>query len=159
MSIWGQFVGAVSEDPAGRIAFEYDEDFRKSGLEISPIHLPLSRSGPQEFGELRRLSAFAGLPGVLADALPDAFGNAVIKRYFAERGTPSAALSPVQKLLYIGSRAVGALEFTPALDGRAGAATEEALAVSDLVEAARRVIEGDLTVAVPEIMQMDSSKS
>ena len=155
--MWGRLVGAVSEDPAGRIAFEYDEEFRRSRLEISPIHLPLSRSGPQEFPELRRLPAFAGLPGVLADALPDAFGNAVIKRFFEERGTPDQALSPVQKLLYIGSRAVGALEFSPPIDGRARAATEEALSVAGLVDAARRVIEGDLTVALPEIMQVAAS--
>jgi serine/threonine-protein kinase HipA len=157
ISLWDRYVGAVSEDPAGRIAFEYDEEFRRSGLEISPVHLPLSRSGPQEFPELRRLQAFAGLPGVLADALPDAFGNAVIRRYFEEQGTPDRALSPVQKLLYIGSRAVGALEFSPPLDGRMRAATEEALSIAGLVDAARRVIEGDLSAAVPEIMQVAAS--
>ena len=82
IELWGRFVGAVAEDSSGRIVFEYDEAFRKSGLEISPIHLPLSRRGPQEFPELRRTPAFSGLPGVLADALLDAFGNAVITRYF-----------------------------------------------------------------------------
>lgn len=157
VSLWDRFVGAVSEDRSGRIVFEYDEAFRRSGLEISPVHLPLSRSGPQEFAELRRLSAFNGLPGVLADALPDAFGNAVIKRYFEERGEADKALSPVQKLLYMGSRAMGALEFSPALGGRAGVAAEEALSVASLVEAARRVIEGDLNVTVPEIMQIAAS--
>ncbi len=157
VSLWDRFVGAVSEDRSGRIVFEYDETFRRSGLEISPVHLPLSRSGPQEFAELRRLSAFNGLPGVLADALPDAFGNAVIKRYFEERGEADKALSPVQKLMYMGGRAMGALEFGPALGGRAGVAAEEALSVASLVEAARRVIEGDLNVAVPEIMQIAAS--
>ena len=157
VSLWGNFVGAVSEDRSGRILFEYDEDFRRSGLEISPVHLPLSRSGPQEFAELRRLSAFAGLPGLLADSLPDAFGNAVIRRYFAQRGEAEKALSPVQKLLYMGSRAMGALEFSPALGGSSSAAADEALSVASLVEAARRVIEGDLTVAVPEIMQIAAS--
>ena len=155
--LWGEIVGALSEDRSGRIVFEYDDAFRRSGREISPIHLPLSRSGPQEFPELRRLKAFGGLPGVLADSLPDAFGNAVIKRYFDERGEADKALSPVQKLLYMGSRAMGALEFAPAIGGRASAATEEALSVADLVEEARRVIEGDLTVAVPEIMQIAAS--
>ena len=108
------------------------EAFRKSGLEISPIHLPLSRLGPQEFPELRRTQAFGGLPGVLADALPDAFGNAVIKRYFEQRGTPEAALSPVQKLLYIGGRAMGALEFKPAIDAGLNRAVDDAIEVARL---------------------------
>ena len=155
--LWGRFVGAVAEDAGGRIVFEYDDAFRKSGLEISPIHLPLSRRGPQEFPELRRTQAFAGLPGVLADALPDAFGNAVIKRFFEQRGTPGAALSPVQKLLYIGARALGALEFSPATSGRLGRAEDDALTVAHLVEQARRVIEGDASVAVPDIMQVGAS--
>lgn len=154
--MWGRRVGAVAEGPNGRVTFEYEEEFRTSGLEISPIHLPLSRSGPQEFPELLRQKAFAGLPGVLADSLPDAFGNAVIRRYFEERGTPDAALSPVQRLLYMGSRAMGALEFEPTL-GRPNDAIEAALEVAGLVDEARRVIEGDTSVAVPEMMQVGAS--
>lgn len=157
IELWGRFVGAVAEDSSGRIVFEYDEAFRKSGLEISPIHLPLSRRGPQEFPELRRTPAFSGLPGVLADALPDAFGNAVITRYFEQRGAPEAALSPVQKLLYLGSRTMGALEFKPVLDAGLNRATADAIEVARLVEQARRVIEGDVSVAVPEIMQVGAS--
>lgn len=155
--LWGHEVGAVAEDAQGAIAFEYDERFRSSGLELSPIHLPLSRRGPISFPELRRVDSFAGLPGLLADSLPDAFGNAVIRRYFEARGTPQAALSPVQKLLYIGSRAMGALEFHPALDRNAGPATDEALTVARLVEEARRVIAGDAAVAIPEMMQVGGS--
>jgi serine/threonine-protein kinase HipA len=155
--LWGHELGAVAEAPDGRIAFEYDNAFRSSGLEVSPIHLPLSRSGPQEFPELRRLAAFAGLPGLLADSLPDAFGNAVIKRYFEQRGTPDASLSPVQKLLYIGSRALGALEYHPPLRGPGTRASDEALQVAHLVEEARRVVEGDTSVAIPEMMQVGAS--
>jgi serine/threonine-protein kinase HipA len=155
--LWDQAVGALAEGPDGRITFEYDPTFRTSGLEISPLHLPLSLLGPVEFPELRRQKAFAGLPGVFADALPDAFGNAVIRRYFEARGTPDAALSPVQRLLYIGTRAMGALEFHPTLDGRRNAAIEEALDVARLVEEARRIIEGDTDVAVPEMMQVGAS--
>jgi len=155
--LWGREVGAVAEAPDGRITFEYDDAFRSSGQEVSPIHLPLSRAGPQEFPELRRLPAFAGLPGLLADSLPDAFGNAVIKRYFEQRGTPDASLSPVQKLLYIGSRALGALEYHPPLRGPGTRASDEALEVARLVEEARRVVEGDTTVAVPEMMQVGAS--
>ncbi len=157
ISLWDKTVGAIAEDQSGRIVFEYDDAFRSTGFEISPIHLPLSRRGPIEFPELRRTMAFAGLPGVLADSLPDAFGNVVIKRYFEQKGRPDAALSPVQKLLYIGQRAMGALEFHPAEDGRLNHTTQEALDVSRLVLEARRVIEGDTSVAVPEMMQVGAS--
>jgi serine/threonine-protein kinase HipA len=155
--LWGQEVGAVAEDRQGTVVFEYAESFRQSGLEISPIHLPLSRRGPVSFPELQRTDSFAGLPGLLADCLPDAFGNAVIRRYFEQRGTPDAAMRPVQKLLYIGNRAMGALEFRPPLEGRTSRDTDEALAIAKLVEEARRVIEGDASVAVPEMMQLGAS--
>ncbi len=155
--LWDHTVGAVAELDDGRVIFEYDSDFRRTGLEISPIHLPLQRKGAVEFPELRRLPAFEGLPGVLADALPDRFGNAVIRRYFTDRGRPDDAMSPVQKLLYIGSRAMGALEFRPAHRIPRNAREEEALEVSALVAAARRVVEGSTEIAVPEIIRLGSS--
>lgn len=157
VGIWGQDVGAVAEDRGGDVVFEYAEEFRRSGLELSPVHLPLSLRGPVSFPELRRVESFSGLPGLLADSLPDAFGNAVIRRYFEQRGTPDAALSPVQKLLYLGSRAMGALEFSPALDRELGEHTGEALAIAHLVREARRVVEGDPSVAIPEMMQLGGS--
>lgn len=156
VNLWGHFVGAIAEDHEGAITFEYHNSFRRTGLEISPIHLPLTTEGPVRFPNLARLDAFAGLPGVFADALPDAFGNAVIERYFQNMGRPNAALSPVQKLLYLGDRAMGALEFEPALRAR-GPVIEEALEVRRLVDEARRVIEGDTAVAVPEIIQVGAS--
>lgn len=156
ISVWGKDVGAVIEDRQGQIVFEYAEEFRQSGLELSPIHLPLARRGPISFPQLQRVESFLGLPGLLADALPDAFGNAVIQRYFEQRGTPDAAMSPVQKLLYIGARAMGALEFRPELDRLDGRA-EEALQIARLVEEARRIVAGDTDVAVPEMMQVGAS--
>lgn len=155
VGIWGREAGMLREGPDGRITFEYNPAFRASGLEISPIHLPTARQGPASFPELARKRAFLGLPGVFADALPDQFGNAVIRRYFEEQGRPEAALSPLQRLLYIGDRAMGALEFHPPLDP--GPGTDEALEVRHLVDQARRVIEGDVSVAVPEIMQVGGS--
>lgn len=153
--MWGREVGMLREGPEGRITFEYSPRFRASGLEISPIHLPVARRGPVSFPELARKPAFLGLPGVFADALPDQFGNAVIRRYFEERGRPNDALSPLQRLLYIGDRTMGALEFHPPLDP--GPGTEEALEVRELADQARRIIEGDVSVAVPEIMQVGGS--
>jgi serine/threonine-protein kinase HipA len=157
VSLWGRPVGVVAEDGSGKITFEYHPEFRDSGLEISPLHLPLSQSGPISFTELMRKPAFGGLPGVLADSLPDAFGKAVIRLYFEKQGRPDAALSPVQRLLYVGSRTMGALEFSPPVDIDPGPAIDDALAIAKLVSEARRVIEGDTSVAVPEIMQVGAS--
>jgi serine/threonine-protein kinase HipA len=155
--LWHHAVGAVAELGDGRVIFEYEPAFARSGLEISPVKLPLSLNGPVSFPELARVESFGGLPGVLADALPDAFGNAVIRRYFEARGTPNAAFSPVQKLLYIGQRAMGALEFLPPLDVPPSPNAEMAIEVARLVAEARRVIAGDPVVAVPEMMQSGAS--
>lgn len=155
--LWGRRVGAVAEDDGGGVTFEYAPEFRGLGLEISPRHLPLSRRGPVSFPALRRVDAFQGLPGVLADALPDRFGNAVIAQYFARAGRPDDALSPVQRLLYVGRRAMGALEFEPAIDRPRTSAESEALQVQQLVAEARRIVAGQVDVAVPEMMQLGAS--
>jgi serine/threonine-protein kinase HipA len=155
--LWGRTVGAVAELESGRILFEYDDAFRRGGLEISPLRLPLERRGPIAFDELARKPAFAGLPGVLADALPDAFGNSVIRAYFAARGEEERALSPVQRLLYVGTRALGALTFHPATDLPLRAAEEESLEVAELVRDARRIALGDASVSIPEIYRIGAS--
>lgn len=155
--IWGRTVGGVVEMDDGSIVFEYDDTFRRSGLEISPIHLPLSLGGPVRFDELRRKEAFRGLPGVLADALPDAFGTRVIRAYYTARGQMEKAFSPVQHLLYVGPRAIGALSFHPAEDFPLKAAEAEALEVAALVADARRIVTGDAEVAIPEIYRVGSS--
>ena len=153
--LWGRDIGILGESSTGRVTFEYNPDFRRSGFDISPFHLPVRRLGPVSFPELARKPAFLGLPGVFADALPDRFGNAIIRRYFADRGRSGDAMSPLQRLLYIGSRSMGALEFHPPLDP--GESTDEALELRALVDQARRVVEGDVSVAVPEIMQIGGS--
>ncbi len=155
--LWGRTVGAVAELEDGQIVFEYDPDFRTSGLEISPIHLPLSIREPIRFDELLRKPAFRGLPGVLADALPDAFGQTVIRAYYTSRGQVEKAFSPVQHLLYVGRRALGALTFHPSEELPTRGAEAEALEVADLVADARRLISGDFDVVIPEIYRMGSS--
>ena len=112
--LWGQVVGQVTEYENGRIGFTYDKTYIPKGPCISPKYLPLENR-VFEFPELRSLDSFLGLPGVLADSLPDAFGNKIIQNYFDSRGEPAKAMSPVQRLLYVGKRAMGALEYTPSL--------------------------------------------
>lgn len=156
--LWGRTVGAAIEDDRGRIVFEYDDAFRRGGLEISPSRLPLTLRGPVSFDELRRKEAFQGLPGVLADALPDAFGRQVMRAYYTARGQDRRALSPVQHLLYVGERAVGALTFHPAETLSPARAEQDALDLSRLVADARSIIQGgDPEVAIPEIYRIGSS--
>ncbi|MHC5064922.1 MAG: type II toxin-antitoxin system HipA family toxin, partial [Planctomycetota bacterium] len=98
-----------------------------------------------------------GLPGVLADALPDAFGNRVIRAYFAARGESERAMSPVQRLLYVGDRALGALTFHPEEKIPIRPAELESLEIQSLVRDARRIIAGAAEVAVPEIYRIGAS--
>jgi serine/threonine-protein kinase HipA len=155
--LWGETVGALVELADGPIVFEYADSFRRQGLEISPLHLPTRLEGPQTFEELRDRSAFQGLPGVFADALPDAFGRRVIRAYYAARGEEEKALSPVQQLLYVGRRAIGALNFHPAEEPRP--AEEEALNLQELAHDAAHIVDepAEAEVAVPEIYRIGSS--
>ncbi|HSG48607.1 MAG TPA: type II toxin-antitoxin system HipA family toxin [Longimicrobiales bacterium] len=155
--LWGARVGGVAELDDGSVVFEYAEEFRRGGYDISPLHLPRSLAGPVRFAELARKEAFRGLPGVLADALPDAFGKQVIRAYYTARGEMRKALSPVQHLLYVGRRGLGALEFHPPEDPPIRAAEAEALEVAALVADARRIVAGDVAVAIPEIYRIGSS--
>lgn len=155
--LWGDTVGALVELESGRVIFEYAGAFRRRGLEISPIHLPTAQQGPISFDELRRAAAFDGLPGVFADALPDAFGRRVIRAYYAARGQTERALSPVQRLLYVGERAIGALTFHPAEEIPTRAAELESLEIQLLTQDAQRIVRGEPEVAIPEIYRIGSS--
>lgn len=155
--LWGATVGALVELQNGRVIFEYADAFRRSGLEISPVHLPTDQRGPVSFDELRTVDAFEGLPGVFADALPDAFGRRVIRAYYAARGKPRQALSPVQRLLYVGERAIGALTFHPTEQIPSRSAERESLDLQKLAEDAQRIVRGDPAVEIPEIYRIGSS--
>ena len=155
--LWGHTVGALVELETGRVIFEYADEFRRSGLEISPIHLPTALAGPVTFEQLSRKAAFEGLPGVLADALPDAFGRSVIRAYYEARGQTEMGLSPVQRLLYVGERALGALTFHPAAELPAREAERHPLEIARLAHDARSIVLGRPDIAIPEIYRIGSS--
>ena len=112
--LWGRAIGAVSlEEGAHAAAFQYDPAFLTSGIELSPITMPLSRRIYQ-FPSLSAVS-FHGLPGLLADSLPDRFGNALIDAWLATQGRRPENFNAVERLCYIGVRGMGALEFAPAM--------------------------------------------
>jgi serine/threonine-protein kinase HipA len=107
-------VGAITwDEDAGLGIFEYDAGFLGSGIEISPLMMPLG-PGRFTFPALARES-FKGLPGLLADSLPDKFGNLLINQWLARQGRLPASFDPVERLCYLGTRAMGALEFQPTL--------------------------------------------
>lgn len=137
--LWGRRVGALSWDEDRRIArFQYDSEFILSGLEVSPIVMPLSRRIYQ-FPELVDTRTFKGLPGVIADSLPEKFGNRILDVYLAKHGRKLDDLNPLERLCYVGSRGMGALEYEPDFDTR-DLSKPISIEVSDLVEVAQDVL-------------------
>jgi serine/threonine-protein kinase HipA len=142
--IWGKRVGAVAPDPTlGCYVFAYEPAWRREGVELAPLTMPLE--------DTRQLFAFPSLsepsyrhlPGLLADALPDDFGNALIDAWMAAKGMGKNAVTTLDRLAYMGKRGMGALEFKPARGAHRESA--EPLEMKNLVETARRVIHGDLS--------------
>jgi serine/threonine-protein kinase HipA len=110
--LWGSRIGAVTWNDGDRVAsFEYAPEFRSSGIEVSPIRMPLG-SRIYQFPGLPE-EAFRGLPGMLADSLPDQYGNALIDEWLARQGRTPDSFNPVERLCYVGSRGMGALEYRP----------------------------------------------
>lgn len=117
VKLWGRTIGAVSLEDGGRFAaFQYDPAFAGSGIEVSPITMPLS-DRVYLFPDLPE-QTFHGLPGLLADSLPDRFGSALIDAWLATQGRTPQSFNAVERLLYTGARGMGALEFVPALGPR-----------------------------------------
>ena len=99
-------------DPAtGVYAFEYTPEWIARRIELAPLHMPLATK-TYEFPELAR-ATFYGLPALLADALPDAFGNSLVNAWMAEQGIAVSDITPLDRLAYAADRAMGALEFAP----------------------------------------------
>jgi serine/threonine-protein kinase HipA len=121
IKIWGELVGAVRWDTEQQLAsFQYSPTFLKKQWDISPVKMPTSEgSRIFSFPELRKgkndsIATFKGLPGLLADALPDRYGNQLINVWLAKNGRPADSMNPVEQLCFIGTRTMGALEFEPA---------------------------------------------
>jgi len=111
--LWGRTIGAVSDDN-GDIEFSYNPEFINQGIELAPLALPVNNT-IYTFPELRDIKPYYGLPGMLADSLPDSYGNLMIQEYLGRYGSGRTQLSPVEKLCYTGVRGMGALEYKPRL--------------------------------------------
>lgn len=136
--LWGTPIGAVSlADDEAVATFEYDPGFAASGVELSPLSMPLASGQRYRFPALSRES-FAGLPGMLADSLPDRYGKALIDAWLAAEGRSREDFNAVERLCYLGQRGMGALEFRPALGPRP--ASSRRIDVEALVELAAEVL-------------------
>jgi len=144
--MWGHEVGAVARDPAtGRYVFAFTPAWVERGPELSPLVMPL-RTAPYDIGQWPELEPehFNYLPPLLADSLPDAFGNALVNAWMIDHGVAQDQITPLDRLAYAADRAVGALEFRPpareSLDE-----VPSAVELADLVLAARRTVRGELS--------------
>jgi len=120
VKIWGEYAGAVRWDEGNQLAsFQYSDKFLAKGYDLSPIKMPIKEgSRIYSFPDLRKAkdeqrATFNGLPGLLADSLPDKYGNQLINIWLAQAGRPPDSMNPVEKLCFIGERGMGALEFEP----------------------------------------------
>jgi serine/threonine-protein kinase HipA len=146
--LWGKTLGAVAWNARRKVAeFEYDPAFIRSGLPVSPLMLPL-RPGVFSFPTLNP-ETFHGMPGLLADSLPDRWGNTLIKLWLQQQDRPENDLDPVERLLYQSSRATGALEFEPALGGTP-TGTSASVSVEGLAAVAGQILKakGELTASL-----------
>ena len=145
--LWGTQIGTVALRDGERCAsFEYARDFIASGIQASPIVMPLA-GRVYSFPALSQAS-FHGLPGMLADSLPDKFGNAVIDSWLETQGRPRGSLNAVERLCYTGSRGMGALEYKPTLGPDAG--KSEALNLAALTDLAEQILSKRKALHVPE---------
>jgi len=159
--IWGEQVGAVArDDRLGSYVFEYDPNWVKKGIELAPLHLPLSKADSVfVFRDLP--NSFRSLPGMLSDALPDDFGNALIDAWMQTRGMSKDSITTLDRLAYMGKRGMGALEFIPPLD--VIQRNDPPIQMAGMVEAARRVLKGDFggdahaQAALANIIQVGTS--
>ena len=147
VELWGKRIGAVTWLPdRGVGVFQYTPEFENSGLEVSPLQMPW-REAPYEFPGLAK-KAFKGLPGMLADSLPDKFGNALINVWLAQQNREAKSFNPVERLCYTGTRGMGALEFSPALSGAPKSArkveVKRLVALSNLILNERNHLNGRL---------------
>jgi serine/threonine-protein kinase HipA len=143
--MWGQRVGAVAQDrQLGYYAFAYEPAWRRAGTELAPLTMPLNdRRMAFLFPNLPE-ATFHRLSGMVADALPDYFGNELIDRWMAQHGVAKNEVTPLDRLAYMGKRGMGALEFKPTRGSHNESAAP--LEMKSLVEDARKLLSGDLSL-------------
>jgi serine/threonine-protein kinase HipA len=145
VKIWGERAGAVAwDEQTGLASFEFDAAFKSRNWDLSPLKMPLQATRRiYSFPELKAqinmpFDTYRGLPGLLADVLPDNYGNQLISRWLAQQGRAPESMNPVELLCFIGTRGMGALEFEPAVftEGKRAFSVE----IDSLVETAKKIL-------------------
>ena len=167
VKIWNHKVGVVLWDQQRNYGvFEYDKQFFKTGLDLSPIMMPVAdaQRGRKVFSFPQlNPDTFKGLPGLLSDSLPDKFGNQIIDAWLAQQGKSSSDFNPVDRLCYIGKRGMGALEFEPA--SNSVVEKSNPIEIQELVKFAKQVLDSrsdfhsdmDSEKGFSDILQVGSS--
>ena len=141
--LWGMHIGSVALDPSyGYYVFAYTPACAAKGVEPAPLHMPVANAEPYLFTDLPE-ATYKRLPAMLSDALPDDFGNALINRYMADQGIAAQDVTALDRLAYMGTRAMGALTFKPSRGPTRHKPT--AIELSTLVEQARQAVTGDVS--------------
>ena len=165
IKLWGQRIGAVAWDATHDLGFfEYDKKFILGKRDLAPVKMPLD-SRVYSFPELRETTTFKGLPGLLADSLPDRYGSELINIWLARNGRPENSLNPVELLCFIGDRGMGALEFEPSTFTTKS--KTQTLELSSLIETTIKLLESrkkfeahtdhDMQDALLDILRMGTS--
>ncbi len=143
--LWGTRIGVVAQEDVFSVPrFNYDDKFLKSGIEVSPLTMPLSKR-VYSFPDLNK-DSFHGLPGLLADSLPDKFGTKLIERYLTEQGRRLDSLTAVERLCYVGNRGMGAFEYVPAKGYAEG--PDETVNIDALVQLASDILTERSTIHI-----------
>lgn len=143
INLWDKRVGAVAWDnSAGVGSVEFEPSFFSNQWDLAPVQMPLRQAGRRvfTFPGLRESKAFKGLPGLLADSLPDRYGHTLINAWLSRRGRPADSMNPVETLCFIGKRGMGALEFEPAIPGESNQSST--IEINDLVHIANEILAG-----------------
>jgi Uncharacterized protein related to capsule biosynthesis enzymes len=153
IKIWKHHAGAIAwDDSTGLGSFEFEPSFLKNNLDISPLKMPVTIPAGKifSFPELRTSNSFRGLPGLLADLLPDRYGNALINAWLARHGRPQNSMNPVEILCFIGKRGMGAMEIEPAFPKGSDKAGK--VEIDELVRIADDILSGrkEFSASLPE---------
>ena len=143
INIWGKLVGAIHWNQDSGVAdFEFDPGFLQYQLDVAPMKMPIGTAKGRifSFPELAGSSTFKGLPGLLADILPDRYGNALINAWLARVGRPSGSMNPVEMLCFTGKRGMGAMEFEPVVPESANQASK--IEIGSLAEVSQQILSG-----------------
>ena len=168
INIWNKRVGAIAWDVDTELAyFEFESSFLANKWDLSPFKMPIAGATKRVFSfpELRGTATFKGLPGLLADVLPDKYGNSLINTWLSRNGHPADSMNPVELLCFIGKRGMGALEFEPIVPKTNNGATK--IELNSLINIAQEILSGrqnfntnlsdDEAKALSDILKIGSS--